>query len=168
MDLTALLLQTTAEALTWLLPPALLLMTAVFVGVMADRVKHIEDRRTAQAGFRAGLALYAVTLIYQVIDAVNRPAELPQLYQGVDGVLVIASALITILLLLAARAGTGLKLSGLATLFFTFLPLVLTSHYLLNRTGNDVLLSGVFGVAIGIGLFVITSPHELRRLLRSV
>jgi hypothetical protein len=164
----ALIIQATAEALTWLLPPALLFMAAVFVGILVDRVKPIERRRSAHAGFRAGLALYGVTLLYQIIDAVNRPAELPQVYQGIDGVLVLAAALVVILLILAARVGNGFELSGWTALFFTFLPLVLASHYILNRAGNDVLLSCVFGVLIGAGLFTIVNPQEVRRLLRSV
>jgi hypothetical protein len=159
-------LQTLFDWIVWVLVPFLLLLALWKTYSHLKKSPDVRANESSRAGFWAGFVLFVIIFTYQVAGFFKTGFPNEPIYKGFDLLLALSAALLAFLVFFGGRKAVPSRLKGwsvFASSLFTFYSLF---HYLFIRTYNEVFLSVVLGLALGVLVHNIVAPppHEFPKL----
>ena len=148
----------------WLIIPSLLLQLILLGKKIGVRVKEQERKISAQAGWWAGLVLFAFFFVNQfanfaIPEAFSTPSININLMTCSGGIAV------GMLSLWLFKKYLSQKAIGAVTALLSYSGSMSLYSYLFIRTYNELLLSATLGLVFGVLLYLIVFPKDFREFV---
>jgi len=146
----------------WLAVPYLMFQLIMIGKSMVSRIREPERKLSAQAGWWAGLVLFAFFIIYQAssfnLSLPNRVAFSISIPGAISGFFA------SVMILWSLQSWLATKAIGLITMLLSFGGSICLYCYLFIRIYNSIILSATLGIVLGCLIYLIIFPKDLEKI----
>jgi hypothetical protein len=147
----------------WIVVPGILVVLFIYALVLMGGAPQGPPRRSATAGFLAGLVLFVVFVVSQ-LDAIREPSFEFSRFPSLEVIPMGLGLVIGFVLLLVVRWITPTPLVGLLTLLLAAASSSALYTYIFIESLRSTLLFLTLGTALGALLHIVFFPSSVRDL----